>query len=331
MSVSTATLDQVGEIIKKASSVVLSTHREPDGDGLGSELAMFYALKHLSKKVRILNLDPTPGRYNFLKHSDQIESFRGDYDKLEETDLALIFDTNDPDHVGPLFDEFSQKCKKIIFVDHHISKNKDYPDKVSFLINKDAASAGEVVYELIKSMKITMDSDIARAIYTAVCFDTQVFKYIRGSSQSHKIAVELLEHEKSPETVHREIFGNYSIRKMDFLSKTISELEYMCNNQVGVIYISSKSMLEHNLSTDDTGDIIDIIMKVDTLKAVALFREDAPSQYKLSLRSRGSVDVFKIARSFGGGGHFNSSGAMVTDEYSNLKAEVVKQLTEAVR
>lgn len=322
-------LDAVADIIKKANSVVLSTHREPDGDGLGSEMAMYHALKHAGKKVRILNLDPTPPRYSFLKHSDKIENKKQNPKSLEPTDLALIFDTNDPDHVGDLFSEFEEKCKHIIFVDHHISKDKHY-EKVSFLINKEAASSGEVVYNLIKKIGIPINEDIARAVYTAVCFDTQVFKYIRGSSQSHKIAVELLEYEKNPEQVHREIFGNYSISKMYFLSKTLSNLEYLHDNQIGIVHISSKSMLEHNISVDDTGDIIDSIMKVDVLKAVVLFREDAPNQYKVSLRSRGNVDVFSIARQIGGGGHFNASGAVVEDELHNLKNTIVEKLKKVI-
>ena len=322
-------LDSVSDIITKANSVVLSTHREPDGDGLGSEMAMYYALKHLGKQVRILNLDPTPPRYGFLKHSDKIENKKQKHKSLEPTDLALIFDTNDPDHVGDLFSEFEEKCKHIIFVDHHISKDKHY-ENVSFLINKDAASSGEVVYNLIKKIGVPINEDIARAVYTAVCFDTQVFKYIRGSSQSHKIAVEILEYEKNPEQVHREIFGNYSISKMHFLAKTISNLEYLHDNKIGIIHISSKSMLEHNISIDDTGDIIDSIMKVDVLQAVVLFREDAPNQYKVSLRSRGNVDVFNIARELGGGGHFNSSGAMVKDDFHNLKNIIVEKLKKVI-
>ena len=322
-------IDAVADIINKADSVVLSTHREPDGDGLGSEMAMYYALKHLGKNVRILNLDPTPPRYNFLKHSDKIENTREKHKSLGQTDLALIFDTCDPDHVGSLFSEFEDKCKHIIFVDHHISKDKNY-EKVSFLINKNAASSGEVVFNLIKKMNVPMNVDIARAIYTAICFDTQVFKYIRGSSQSHKIAVEILEYEKNPEEVHREIFGNYSISKMYFLSRTISNLEYLHDNKIGIVHIISKSMLEHNISIDDTGDIIDFIMKVDPLRAVVLFREDAKNKYKVSLRSKGNIDVFSIAKKLGGGGHYNASGAVVEDELQNLKNIIVAQLKKAI-
>ena len=323
-------LEEAASIIKEAQTFVLSTHREPDGDGLGAELAILSALRDLGKKVRIINLDPTPARYKFLENSDQIENTRDRNIELEKTDLALIFDTNDPVHVGSIFDTFENKCKKIIFVDHHMTKDKNYSDKISFVIDKDAASSGEVTFNLLRKMNVELNPQVARALYAAVCFDTQVFKYIRGSSQSHKVAVELLKHERNPEQVHREIFGNYSVGKMNFLANTINNLEYLHDNKIGIIHISSKSMLEHKLSIDDTGDIIDTIMKVDVLRALALFREDAPNHYKLSLRSRGKVNVFKIAKDLGGGGHLNSSGAVVNDNILELKDKVCKKLISAI-
>ncbi len=187
---------KVVEHIKQADSILLTTHRQCDGDGLGSELAMFHGLKKIGKNVRIINVDATPKKYYFLSPEKYVQCHDGSFDPIEKSDLALVFDTNDHRLIEPLYGELEKKCNHIIFVDHHpILKEGPSPTPDSF-INSSAASTGELVFEILKALEIPLDLKIARALYTSLAFDTQLFRYVKDSSRSHEIATELLKFEK---------------------------------------------------------------------------------------------------------------------------------------
>ncbi len=319
-------VNQIADKIRKATRIVLSTHRHCDGDGLGAQIALFHALKKTGKQVRILNVDETPRRYSFLNPETIVEFFEGAHEPLQKTDLALIFDTNDHRLVEPLFTELTKKSQEVLFVDHHpVLIEGPQPTKGS-LIDVTAASTGEIAYQLIKSLGIDLDIPIARALYTSIVFDTQLFRFIRGKPTSHLMAAELLKYEKNPEIVHRRLFANYSAQKLAFLSKALGQIEYFGDGRLAVLRLHAQDLLMHELELDESRDVIDLIMNIECLEAAALFREDGPNMYKLSLRSKDQLGVLAIAESIGGGGHPFSAGAYLTGPYDVLKETVVSRL-----
>ena len=319
-------LNQIADMIRKSNSIVLSTHRQGDGDGLGAQLALFHALKKSGKKVRILNVDETPRRYQFLHTNRYIQAFESEHDALEKTDLALIFDTNDHRLVEPLFSELKKQCGQVIFVDHHPALLQGPQPTVGSYIDTQAASTGELVYHLIKLLKIELDEHICRALYTSVAFDTQLFRYVKNSATSHILAADILRFEKSPEDVHRHLFGNYTHRKVAFLAKALGEIEYFAEAKIAVLRLRAQDLIDHELELDESRDVVDLIMNIESLEAAALFREDGPGVYKLSLRSKGKFEVLAAAERVGGGGHPFSSGAYLNGNYEELKEKVVADL-----
>ncbi len=319
-------INQIVDKIRKASRIVLSTHRHCDGDGLGAQIALFHALKKTGKKVRILNVDETPRRYSFLHPETIVGYFEGDHDPLQKSDLALIFDTNDHRLVEPLFGELKKNCQDVLFVDHHPVLNEGPEPTQGSLIDVTAASTGELVYHLIKALGISLDAAIARALYTSIVFDTQLFRFIRSSPASHLIAAELLAFEKKPEEVHRCLFANYSAQKLSFLAKALGQIEYFAKGRLAVLRLHAQDLLKHELELDESRDVIDLIMNIECLEAAALFREDGPDMYKLSLRSKNELGVLAVAESIGGGGHPFSAGAYLTGSYELLKETVVSRL-----
>ena len=140
--------DFIVDAIKNAKTVLLTTHRQCDGDGLGAQLGMYHALKSLGKNVRVLNVDATPNKYRFLSPDSYIQYFDSHYDPIHETDLTLIFDTNDKRLLAPLYDELEKKSKNIFFIDHHpVLKTGPEPTSGS-VINTQAASTGEIVFDI---------------------------------------------------------------------------------------------------------------------------------------------------------------------------------------
>ncbi len=324
-------LQQLARLINEANSIILSTHRQCDGDGLGAQLGLFHALKHTSKKVRILNVDATPKRYEFLDTSTWIQCFEEQHDNIQTTDLALIFDTNDHRLVEPLYSELKKQCRQIAFVDHHPVLLQGPAPTIESHINTRAACTGEIVFDLLDLLHLKLNKETARALYTSVVFDTQMFRYIRSSSRSHEIAVELLKFEKKPEEVHRRLFANHTSQKVAFLAHALQKIEFFSKDRVAFLHIKKSDLTTHQLDLDESRDVIDLIMNIETLEAAALIREDGPNNFKLSLRSKGEFEVLALAESIGGGGHAFSSGAYLTGPIETLKAKVIEGLLQQVK
>jgi phosphoesterase RecJ-like protein len=320
-------LTQITKLIQNATTILLSTHRQCDGDGLGAELALYHALKKIGKQVRVVNVDLTPRKYRFLASENIIEIFENDRQLALTADLCLIFDTNDERMLEPLFSTLKAQTKQILFVDHHPRLISGPQPSDDSCIEVAAASTGEMAFRLIQDLQIPLDRNIARALYTSITFDTQLYRYIRNSPVSHLIAAELLRHDINPEEIHRALFGNQTVQKMAFLAKALGEIEYHCDARLAVLRLADADLLKYQMEPDEARDLIDMIMNIDTLEAAVIFREDAKDQYKLSMRSKGKLEVLPVAETFGGGGHAHAAGAFIQGNYLDLKAKIIKDLS----
>lgn len=318
--------DQLANKIHKAKTVLLTTHRQCDGDGLGSELAIYHALKKVGKQVRILNVDGTPKKYDYLNPDKYIQYYDGSFDPIAEPDLALIFDTNDRRLIEPLYEELEKRCKEIVFVDHHPVLKEGPSPTTGSIIDIRAASTGELAYDIIQALQIPMDADIARALYTSIVFDTQLFRYVRNSPRSHEISIELLKYEKKPAEIHRCLFGNFTAPKLKFIAQSLSNVEFFEDEQLAILHIKTENLTAMGLDVDDSRDLIDMIMNIESVRAAAVFREDSPRIHKLSLRSKGEFPILSIAETFGGGGHHYASGAPMEGDYESLKVQVLEAM-----
>jgi bifunctional oligoribonuclease and PAP phosphatase NrnA len=310
--------------IKNAHKIILTTHKQCDGDGLGAELGMFHALKSIGKNVRVLNVDATPHKYRFLKPDEHIQYFDGGYDPLTETDLTLIFDTNDKRLLLPLYPVLEKFSKNIFFIDHHpVLKSGPGPTPGSY-INTSAASTGEIAFDLIKALGIPLDAEIARALYTSIAFDTQLFRYVRDSGRSHEVAAELLRFEKQPTLIHKHLFGNFTATKLKYLSKVLSEMEFFHNERLAFLHIKTDDLLKMGLLLDDSRDLVDMMMNIESVEVATLIREDQKDTFKVSLRSKGTIPVNALAELFDGGGHVFSAGASVNIPADQLKKKIIE-------
>lgn len=292
-------------------------------------MALYFALKKAGKNVRIINVDETPRKYRYLNPDFHITYYTQKPDLKVDADLCLIFDTNDERLLEPLFNKVLKPgCRKIAFIDHHpVLKNGPKPS-VESVIDVTAASTGEMAFRIIKGLQLPLDTDVAKALYTSITFDTQLYRYIRNSPNSHRIAAELLEYPIDPSNIHRHLFGNQTVQKFAFLAKALGQIEYFCDGQLAILKLRDDDMFHYNLEPDESRDVIDMLMNIETLEAAALFREDAPNEYKLSLRSKGQIEVLSVAEAFAGGGHVHAAGAFVRGTYADLKDQVVREISK---
>lgn len=311
-------------LIQRSNSFIITTHKQCDADGLGSALGMLYGLKKLGKTARLLLVDDLPERYNFLNKDSLVQIYNNPHTPINNADVALIFDTNAQDLIQPLYSKLTEHCKNIAFIDHH-PFGKTLPTEHSF-IQVTSASTGELVFDLLKSLSVEMDKSIARSLYSSIAFDTQVFRYIRGSARSLTICAELLKYEKEPEKIHSYLFASYSKKKISLLSEVFAKVEYP-SPEIVISKVTLEDLKKHNLNMDDVRDILDFLMSISEIQIGAFFREDAPNEFKLSLRSK-TLPINHIAQSFGGGGHKQAAGALMRGQYSKVKKQVLEKITE---
>lgn len=319
-------VSSVAKKIQGAKSILLSTHKQCDGDGLGAMLGLYHALKKFGRQVRVIAVDEVPKKYNFLDPHQYLETFDKLKTPIENYDICMIFDTNDRRLVEPLYTELEKKCREIFFIDHHPILNQGPEPTPGSFIDTSAASTGEIAYFLIKALGIRLDEKIARALYTSLAFDTQIFKFVKNSANTHLICAELLEYERQADKIHRALFANYTKKKVTYLGKVLSEVEYLADDRFAILNLSRKDLEDHGLDMDDSRDVIDMVMSIETVQAAAIFREDGPDLYKMSLRSKGSLEILSIAENFGGGGHMFAAGALIRAPYKEIRLRVIEQM-----
>ena len=323
-------MDRLLELLRRSTLISVTTHRDCDGDGVGAMLAFYHALLSMGFKTRLISVDEIPAKYSFLPGYDKIEVF--DINAPETGDLLIAFDTNDSRRIEPLaswanqnFLKTSQKGQ-VVFIDHHpVLEKGPHPGHSSF-INTQAASTGEMTFDLIKSMKIPLNSAIAQCLYTSIVFDTQLFRFIRKSPRSHQIAAELMQYEFDPTDIHRRLFGNQTPEKLKFLAQALSRIEYFHSNKVAYLELRKEDFISHSVDPEASRDVVDLMMNVQDIEISVMIRDER-GKTKISLRSKGRYEVLTLAEIWGGGGHLYAAGATL-DQADNhvLKSQILDWL-----
>lgn len=324
-------MEKLIELVRGANSLILSTHRQCDGDGLGAQLAIYYALKKMGKTVHVINIDKTPRKYRFLNPHAHIRYLEDGGVEVPVVDLALVFDTNDSRLVEPLYSRLNENSTPIAFVDHHPPLTHGPRPTAQSWVDTTCASTGEMAYQIIKGLKIPLDRDISRCLYTSITFDTQFYRYIRNSPTSHEIAAELLRHDIDPEDINRHLFSHQTAGKVAFLAKALGQIEFYDDGRTAFLKLCDEDLTFHQLEPDESRDVIDMLMNIESLEAAVLFREDAPNHYKMSLRSKGKLEILSIAEKLGGGGHMYAAGAFVRGELLPFKQSILSAISKKIK
>jgi len=310
------------DLILNAQKIVLTTHRNSDGDGIGSLVALYWALQSLNKLALFFPVDEIPKRYSYMLESVEITT------SLEhlQADLLIILDTNQGELCNPLFDhQLKQNCH-ILFIDHHIDQFIEH-SQLHRHINVAAASTGEIVFDLIQDLGVRLNDQMANALYSSLTFDTQAFKLVKNSSRSHAIAAQLAEYKINTEKIQRALFAHWTPEKMSFLAELIKSAKYFSNNQVVGLNISQKQLEQYKLSGDDVSDLLDLFTLIPTVKLAYLIRESKNNEHKLSFRSSLTNYAYLVALQLGGGGHSSSSGAWIKNsDFDSIEELILKEL-----
>ena len=285
--------------IRAHDDMVLICHVSPDGDTLGSALALYAGLMQIGKRVQVVCEDAVPQIYRFLPNADQVQK----PENIRQTGAVISVDCADLARTGGCQSIFGQ-AQSTLNVDHHGTNNNyagaNYVQK--------AGATGELVYGILTSMKVAITKDIATCLYAALTTDTGNFSYSNTTPDTLRIAAELLEAGLDLPYVNRALFRTVPFHKTRLNALAVSKTELYEHGRIGISTVTMADMAGCGATEEDTEGIIDTIRDIDTVEVAALLRESGDGKIRVSLRGKSSADVSQIAVSFGGGGHRLAAG-----------------------
>jgi phosphoesterase RecJ-like protein len=307
--------------LKQCRTILISAHKSPDGDALGSQLALMLALEKAGKTVTAHNLDPVPEIYQFLPYAGRIKTgvpVPGRYD-------AYIVVDADPPRTG-LFDK-TYPADVLINIDHHITNPRDWP--LTWL-DPEASACGEMVYRLVRELGIPLDCDIALCLYTAIFTDTGSFRYSNTTPESMKIAATLLEAGADPWLVTENVYESFAFKRLKLLGTVLAGMERSPDGRIAWVVVTEELYRQTGTTAEDTDNFVNFVRSVKGVEVAVLFRQTAPKEYKISLRSKGRVDLSGLAQALGGGGHKNAAGGHLKGPLDEVKRNVVSEVEKTV-
>jgi bifunctional oligoribonuclease and PAP phosphatase NrnA len=307
-------LEKTREVVLKHHSFLITTHINPDGDGIGSELALARFLQGIGKKVTVLNSTPTPRKYRFLDSTNEIRLFE-ELGSLPPADVIFILDISRWERLGNIAQLVQNHAGIKICIDHH-PLNGNFAD--INLICEDACASGELVLRLINSMNHPITPQIAEPLYASILTDTGAFRFPNTSSQTHAAAAQLLSTGIRSEQIYDQIYERCSPARVKLLGVALSNLEYLHSGRLAWMAISQLMLLQTGVEVEEIEGFVDIARGIRSVEAALLFIELPADKVKVSLRSRGNVDVNCFASRFGGGGHRHASGILMDGPFPGV-------------
>lgn len=310
------TLDNILEEIKKANSIVILTHEHPDGDAIGSSLAMYMGLKALGKNPDLI-IPEFPRIYNFLPCANEIKS----YSDVKNYDLAIAIDSATIKMLNGWSNYFEEASVKIV-IDHH-GTNTMYGD-INF-VNPDAPAAAQVLITIFESFGIEITKEIGSAILTGIITDTGGFQYQATTPETFEFASLLLKKGVNVSDIYKRVMNTKSRANFELRRRTIDRMEFIEDGKIAFTYITLKDEEEVNAQSGDHEGIVEEGRAIEGVE-VSVFVRETPKGFKASLRSNGKVNVSDVCLMFGGGGHPYAAGCTIAQSLEQVKEKLINEI-----
>ncbi len=304
-------LDACFDKIKKSNKVIITTHINPDGDAIGSALALYFAIKHLEKEVEIYIDSEVPHFLQFLVCSDTIKVYNAKQhnNRILQADLIIFLDLNDLKRTRALEQVFQLSKARRVLLDHHLE-----PQDFCHLcvIDSNASSTGELVYRLIVNSNIPITKEIAEGIYVAIMTDTGSFRFPNTTSELHRIIANLIDYGANPTYLYEKVYNQNQFNLIKLLGSAIASMELYYSGKLSVMTITDEMLRTTNTTNDDLEGFVERTLSIKGVEVGILMTEvKLRNEVRISFRSKGSYDVRSLAVRFGGGGHLNAAGATI--------------------
>lgn len=319
----TETLRKIVNEIHGGQRFLIAAHENPEGDAIGSMLALGLALRALQKQVVFLNQDPTPEALAFLPGAEEIRHEAPEID--DRFDLAFALDCGDHSRLGTEFAKV-QRIGKLINIDHHLS-NRYFGD-INY-VDPWASSACEIVFDLLRALPLGLTQAIAQNIYTGILTDTGSFHYSNTTAKTFAVSRACLRAGVDPWKIAQMVYEFQPLPRLRLLALALSTLESAAGGRIHSIWVSRKMLEETKATKAMTEDFINYPRSIRGVEVALFFREEAPLRYRVSLRSRGAVDVSAIAQEFQGGGHPSAAGCTLEGSLAEVKTKILERVRAA--
>jgi bifunctional oligoribonuclease and PAP phosphatase NrnA len=322
--VNQATFSDIGKALRQHQRIAVMSHVRPDGDALGSQLALGLSLRKLGKDVRIWNEEGMLEKYSFLPSSNLVTKPPS---QAEDVDLAIALDTAIQSRLGTTFGAI-KSAKTWINIDHHPS-NPRYGDLV--YIDANAPATAQILYELIKDQDLPIDRDIAENLYVAISTDTGSFQYPNTTARTYEIAAELVHTGVDVGRINQLSYESYPRRRIELLRELLGTLRFERGDRVASFGLSLETAQKLGVLPEDNEGLIDHIRAIRGVVVAAFFEELSDGKVRVSMRSKDEkADVCAVALKFGGGGHKLAAGARVRGSLAEVETKVLEEICHVV-
>jgi phosphoesterase RecJ-like protein len=322
--VSAAKFEQIGEVLRKHQRFVVLSHVRPDGDALGSELALGLSLKKLGKDVRIWNEEGMLDKYSFLPGANLLTKPPAG---SEDVDVVVALDTAIQNRLGNTVAAI-KSATVWINIDHHPS-NPGYGDLV--YIDPSAPATGQILFELIKAENLPIDRDIATNLYVAISTDTGSFQYPNTTARTFEIGAELIRAGVDVGQISQLTYENYPRRRVELLRELLGTMRFDANDRVASFKLSLATAKKLGVLPEDNEGLIDHLRAIRGVIVAIFFEELSDGKVRVSMRSKShQVNVCAICEKFGGGGHVLAAGARVKGALAEVEKKILEEVCDVV-
>jgi bifunctional oligoribonuclease and PAP phosphatase NrnA len=324
--VSNTTFEQIGRVLRENQRFAILSHVRPDGDALGSQLALALSLQQLGMDVRVWNEDGMLEKYSFLPRAELLTRPPATAD---DVDVAIALDTAIQNRLGTALAAVGS-AKIWINIDHHRS-NPGYGDVV--IVDPTAPATGEIIFRLIKSQGLPLDHDIAENLYAAISTDTGSFQYPNTSARTFEIAAELVRvGNLDVGQISKQLYESYPRRRLELLRELLRTMRFSECGRVASFSLSLKTAADLAVLPEDNEGLIDHLRAIRGVIVAVFFEELADGKVRVSMRSKDeAVDVCAICQKFGGGGHTLAAGARVRGSLAEVEKKVLEEIREVLK
>ncbi|OIP89992.1 MAG: hypothetical protein AUK24_05300 [Syntrophaceae bacterium CG2_30_49_12] len=309
-------LSRIIDIINSYQVFLITSHVRLDGDALGSELALYHMLRRMKKEAVVYNQDETPQNYRFLPGNEIIVQ---QLPPLGEFDAAFVLDCSELERVGEAANKIG-RIKRIIAIDHHISRGAFC--EIAY-IDHQASSTGELLYRFAEHMALELTEEMATNLYAAIMTDTGGFRYGSTRQSTLTAAGNLLGKGADPQWIAENIYESKPLAKIKLLMNVLETMTFDLGGKIGSLVVLRKAIESAGALQEHAEGFVDIPRSIEGVEVSILYNELSQNYFKISLRSKGKLNVEQIARAFGGGGHANASGCEIEGDIETVKHRVL--------
>lgn len=312
-------MKKIIDTLSTRNRFLIASHVDPDGDAVGSLLAMGLALEATGKKVVMYNESSIPSPYRFLAGVDRVTC---DAPSLQNCQVAVVIDCGDIQRLGRMA-ETIENFPLVINIDHHTTNNGFGHLR---LVDTNACASAELIYRIILDLGTPITAPIAAALYTGILTDTGSFRFSNTNQNTFSVCETLVAAGADPAEVAKHLYGQYSIGRLKLLNMALNSIEISDNGKLSLMSVTRRMLLESGTVPDDVDGMINYARRIEDIDVAVLIREkrngNPAGSYQVSLRSNGGVDVAAIATAFGGGGHPTAAGFLAQATLPQLKAKI---------